>query len=159
MTHSEADTADYGLRFVLVAFGPGGVTEVARSRGMADSEWLEPVFFGDGDCQFVLADTGAETSWGLEAFRLCHDSLTALGPINVSLPAGDASTEVAENPLPFARMRRDSSGVVVEFGTDLVLWITDPSTRAVHDSIVNMEEGRPITFRLAGGSFHRMGRE
>jgi hypothetical protein len=52
-------------------------------------------------------------------------------------------------------MRRDPDGAVVEFGTDLVLWVTNPSTREVHDSIVRMEVGQPITFRLVDGSFHR----
>lgn len=147
------DAPDHGLRFVLVASGKTSVRELARSRGMMDSDWLDPVFFADGECHYLLADTGSETSWGVEAFRLCRDSLARLGALDVSALPADTTTGLMDNPLPFARMRRQAEGPVVEFHTDLVQWVDLNQDRMIEPAVLRRRDGRPIAFRATAGAF------
>lgn len=144
---------EYGLRFFLVAVRPDTVIELARSRGMWDSAWLEPVFFAHGECQYVLADTGSEESWGLEVFRLCGDTLHAMGRIDVSAPASDTIVAWPESPLPHARMRMEDRQPVVEFTADLVQWV-DPDGDSVQEQVPLRRRGTaPIAFRWNGTEF------
>ena len=144
---------DYGLRFILLASENASVRELARSRGMMDSDWLDPVFFAEGECHFLLADAGSEGSWGVEAFRLCRDSLSPMGTIPVSALPVNTVHDPAENPLPFARMRRGTKEPVVEFTADLVHWVNPNGDGAMSDSLLRGRGGRPIAFRATSGGF------
>lgn len=159
---SQIDTPeDYGPRLTLIRVVNGRARDLARSRGFMDTYYVGPVFFAQDSTVILLADTGAEYSWGVIAFEVSARGLTDLGRINVAryegirLPRSDTVlvTEVLTDPLPHVRLTARNGTYIAEFTTDLVL---DPGGR---DSLLVFDDGLPIRFRQALPDWELLGRE
>jgi hypothetical protein len=143
---------DYGLRFFLLELRGDKVMEHTHTKGALDSDWLEPTFYQDGECQLILADTGAEYSWGIEGFRLCGDTFEYLGSIAVAQPIEEDHEGWAISALPHAQVLRDGERYVVEFRTDLLHWVNGRGDGQVQDTTIPYLR-RPIRFVWHDGAF------
>jgi hypothetical protein len=137
---------DYGLRFFLVRVSAGDIHILDRTRGAMDSYSLRPTLFTGEDRVLILAETGAEYSWGISAFEFAGDRLRSLGNINVARSVNEP-IETTENPLPYAKTRHGGDAYVVEFYTDLVI---DPGGDAVE---LRRDGDAPFVFVGRHGQF------
>jgi hypothetical protein len=132
------------LRFFLVRHDRPGLTILQQSHGMQDSWYLRPVFYPSGDRTLILAETGAEESWGVVAFELHGTDLRDLGYLEVAEDAG----EFTINPLPAARVRLINGIWSVEFDVDLV-W----NPGGGDERPLPRRNGKPHLFRNDSGQF------
>jgi hypothetical protein len=135
---------NYGKRFFLIKEGEQGFSLLSKTGGMMDSYILEPTFFTANNRIIILADTGAEYSWGVVAFEILNDKLKDLGTINVAKPTEEDTT----NPIPDAQLKLSSGKLTVEFHTDLVF---DPG--GYNDRLVKRVNYQPINFAYNGKKF------
>ena len=108
---------DFGLRFFLVEEADGVLRRTFRGRGSGDSYSLDPTFYWDDARVLILAETGAEYSWGLWAYELSGSTLEDLGPLDVTFWSGENHV----NPLDHARVSFERGRYRVEFRVDLTL--------------------------------------
>jgi hypothetical protein len=139
-----ASGEQFGLRFFLVRHDRPGLTILQQSHGMQDSWYLRPVFYPSGDRTLILAETGAEESWGVVAFELHGTDLRDLGYLEVAEDAG----EFTINPLPAARVRLINGIWSVEFDVDLV-W----NPGGGDERPLPRRNGKPHLFRNDSGQF------
>jgi hypothetical protein len=108
---------DFGRRFFLLEEADGSLQRTFRGRGAGDSYSLDPTFYrGDGRV-LILAEMGAEYSWGLWAYDLTGSTLRDLGPLDVAFWSGENHV----NPLDHARVLFERGGYLVEFRVNLDL--------------------------------------
>lgn len=108
---------DFGWRFLLVLDEGGGLRTIYRGKGMGDSYSLLPTFFADDDEALILAEIGAEYSWGLEAYALVGKTMRYLGPLDVAAWSGENYV----NPLEHSKVTSGEAGYRVQFFSDLTL--------------------------------------
>jgi len=130
-----------GLRLMLVEKSGQGVTLLAQSSGSADSYVLKPVVFTGSGRTIVLAETGAEYTWGLRVFEVVGRELRDLGGIDAGV-IGESGQE--EDPTPFARVTIAGGKVVVTFDSDLSIGTGNPGAPLAL---------KPVVFRQSATGF------
>jgi hypothetical protein len=139
---------DYGIRFYLLEERGGTLTELYHSRGMRDSYVLNPTFFIGKDRVLIIADTGAEYSWGLEAFEFRARDLKYLGTIKIAKKVSeDNYARGFTAPLKDAEAIFKGGSYHVAFTGDLYL---DPGGR--NERRIGTSNSR-VTFRYDGNGF------
>jgi len=108
---------DFGARFYLVRDEGDGPRELYRGPGANDSWILRPTFFFGEDRLLILAETGAEYFWGLDAYSLENGTLVDLGSIDVASRDGEAIA----SPLEQLQVRIDGLVFSVGLSSNLVL--------------------------------------
>jgi hypothetical protein len=141
VTQGSDSSGDYGLRLQLIELRQGKATLKFSSRGMNDSYVLQPMTFVGQDRILILAETGAEYSWGLAAFELRDGNLRDLGDIDVAGPESESSAG-PESPLPFATARYVAGDYEVAFATELVF---DPG--GTNEALLRRTGERPLVVR------------
>lgn len=108
---------DYGVRFFLVKKEGNDYVQLFRGRGAGDSYNLDPVFYAAKDRVLILAESGAEYSWGLSAYEFKEERLATLGYLSVARWSGENYVNPLDRVTVFLRDGR----YVVEFATNLRL--------------------------------------
>jgi hypothetical protein len=108
---------DHGRRLFLLQEDDGGLKGIYRGRGMADSYILRPTFFTGPGKVLILAETGTEYSWGLQAYEFAGGTLVALDSLDVAVCDGDNHV----NALLQANVSFGAEGFRVDFPYDLTL--------------------------------------
>jgi hypothetical protein len=150
---------DYGPRLILVRVKDGEIEELARSRGFMDTYGLRPVFFARDSIIVLLADIGAEYSWGVVAYEVTTRQLKDLGLINVAKlerivgPDSVFAIETTTDPLPHVRLAVRNGAYIAEFSTDLVV---DPGGEA---RLLPFDSGPAIQFRQDVPEWKLIGRQ
>lgn len=116
---------DKGIRFFLVKKKNDRLRRVQTTKGAGDSLMLTPTFYYHDRTVIILAEVGAESSWGFSVFRFDLDKgyLYWLGMINVASPA-ETFNEMT-SPIEVTRVFVDDSEkkaiYTVEISGDIVL--------------------------------------
>lgn len=117
--------ADKGIRFFLIKDRNDRLRRVQTTKGAGDSLMLTPTFYYLGESVIILAEVGAESSWGFSVFRFDPDRgyLYWLGMIDVAEPA--ESFNEMTSPIEVTRVFVDNNEknvtYTVEIAGDIVL--------------------------------------
>jgi hypothetical protein len=111
---------DSGIRLYLVEkLSDGKLKILFRSRGSQDSYILRPTILRSPDKKLptiILAETGAEYSWGIEVFIVKGKQITHAG----SMEVGADAKENPESAVPYTWIKPKGKKLVFVFTTDLV---------------------------------------
>ena len=111
---------DSGIRLYLVEKIKDGKFKVLYgSRGSQDSYILRPTIHRSPDVKLptiILAETGAEYSWGIEVFLVKGKQVTHAGSMEVGADAKDNP----ESAVPYTWIKPKGKKLVFTFTTDLV---------------------------------------
>lgn len=107
---------NYGLRITVSRDGQ----DIFASRGMNDVEFVEPEFFVGGEAVLMVANMGAEDSWGLVVLELSEEGVQDLDGLEVAAPRKDLG-DYLKSALPFLSVYRGGGTYQMELGTNLVL--------------------------------------
>jgi len=134
------------MHLMVVDRSAGGTKVLYRSPGSGDSYYLRPTVLGGGggDPTVVLAEAGAEFSYGIEVYVIEPDrKVLRAGFLDLAAPAAE---EGPTSAVPFAQVERMGSGLCFRFTRDLLRSRPDggyakvPRAKAVY----KYEKGRKL---------------
>ena len=114
-----------GIRFYLIKRKNHRLRRTQTTRGAEESLMLTPTFFYHGDTVIILAEVGAESSWGFSVFRFDPERgyLYWMGMIDVAKP--EESYNEMTSPIEVTRVFIDKKDVketyTIEISGDIVL--------------------------------------
>lgn len=135
---------DFGRRLVLIEKTGEGYTRLSRTPGAGDAYNLTPTFFAWKKQVVILAEAGAEYSWGLYVYEVSGGRLKDLGNLNVAAPGA----ENARDATPYAEVMWTRHGPRILFRSDLIL---DPGGRK--ERRITRKTVAPLDFRHNGKKF------
>jgi hypothetical protein len=101
MDHNDHRTKDAGLRLFLVEKTNSGYKVRDRSKGSNSAYNLTPTFYRSGDSWVILAENGAEYSYGTRVFMFKDNTMNDLGALNVAFNRkfGEIKTNGVTTPI------------------------------------------------------------
>ena len=135
---------DSGIRLYLIEKATGGKLKILfRSRGSQDSYVLKPTVLRSTDKRLptiILAETGAEYSWGVEVFVVKGKQMTHAGSMEVGAYAKDNP----ESAVPYTWIKPKGKKLVFVFTTDLVYMRGGKFTRLNKNQIRYEYDGKRL---------------
>lgn len=141
-----ADPDNYGLRLSVACEGE----TLYSSRGLMDTEFVEPEFFAADGHLVMLANVGAEESWGLLGLDLSNAMPTELGTIDVAAPRADPGAYLT-SALPLFSLFASDGTYTVVFEAAVLLNPGSPKEE------LTSEVDGPVALRWTGDSWVRGG--
>ncbi|MDH3976520.1 MAG: hypothetical protein OEV42_19830 [Deltaproteobacteria bacterium] len=149
---------DKGIRFYLIKERNNKrLRRVQTTKGAGDSLMLTPTFYYDDKSVIILAEVGAESSWGFSVFRFDPERgyLYWMGMINVAEPA-ERFNEMT-SPIEVTRVFVDNSEkkptYTVEISGDIVLNPGSKDQKTYHykgESFKFVSKGKRFIFQEPG---------
>lgn len=128
--HKDPKDKYNSLKFIVLKKEGNNYTPIYKSRGSGDSYILKPKYFrenGFGTPLIILAETGAEYSWGIRVFSVAPDLIVKdMGILDVAV---GSENEIIDGPLsavPYTIIRKKNNNIIFTFTKDIVF---DPGGR------------------------------
>ena len=83
-TYDFTQNKNYGRKFILLKNSNNVYKIISIQKSVGDSYILRPTFFIGQDTILILAETGAEYTWGIEAYEFKSYHLKHLGSLNIA---------------------------------------------------------------------------
>lgn len=107
---------DYGLRLCLVDIRKGHENLIYKSAGAGDSYYMKLKSLVNKSQLLVLAETGAEFSYGVDAYMLNGQKMTYMGNIDTVVDDGGS----AESVVPFLMVSKHEDVITFSFTRDVL---------------------------------------
>ena len=111
---------DYGVRLYLIQDTAQKLSVLFESHGYMDSYYLRPSVFkivGTNELTLILAEAGAEFSYGIGVYRLNNQQMRYLGILDVAVE-GESNPESA---VPFIKIAEKQGALTFTFTKDVVM--------------------------------------
>lgn len=121
--NSNKDNEDnYGFRTYLVSYENGNPNIIYESHGAMDAYYaLFDVYKVNENVPYViLAEQGAEESWGIKVYLFEKSKMKGIGFMNVAMEFKDVSGVILESAVPCIGISRKGSDISFKFNKDIV---------------------------------------
>jgi hypothetical protein len=123
---------------------------LAHTRGAQDSYILQPSIYCGNGKTIILAEVGAEESWGYEVYELIGKKLVSMGPLDVILDAPNANSDEAAIP---SAVKVVGGKWVIDFNSNILLEKSDKLKKTSTYQNLKIKGKKPIVFKYNGTEF------
>ena len=118
--HGVDSPEDYGVRLYLIQDSTQRLSVLFESHGYMDSYYLRPSVFKIGETKqptLILAEAGAEFSYGIGVYRLNNQQMRYLGNLDVAVEGESNPTSA----VPFTKIVEKQGTLTFTFTKDVVV--------------------------------------